>query len=277
MAENQTIPIRRSSNVPIINTDSPQPREKYPSDMIPLATKGWFYPPEHPLASGEIELKQVTAREEDILANQELIRKGVVLDKLMESVIIDKSIRIDDILIPDKNTIFIAIRRLAYGDDYNVEITCPECGRKNKTKINLSELKYKDFDFEKHPKGQNNFSYKLPSGIIITYKLLNQIDEKSIEAELAQLKKISKEASAELTTRMKYVITSVDGNSDRIAIRKFVEERLTAKESLALRRHFKDNDPNVDMTFEFKCSECSCERRLEMPIGASFLWPDLES
>jgi len=281
MADNQTIPIRHSSHIPeavIKNiSDSSQPKEKYPTEIIPLATKGWFYPEGHPLSSGQIELKQVTAREEDILANQEFIRKGTVLDKLMESVIINKSIKIDEILIPDKNAIFIAIRRLAYGDEYGVEITCTECNKKNKIKINLSDLKYKDFNFESYEKGQNNFSFTLPSGISITYKLLNQIDEKSIESELNQLKKISKEASAELTTRMKYLITSIDGNPDRSSIRKFVEEKLTAKDSLAIRRHVKDNNPDVDMTFDFKCAECDLERRLDMPIGASFLWPDIAS
>ena len=144
---NQTIPIRRPAvNVPDFvmkaQSDASQPKEKYPSEIIPLPTKGWFYPDGHPLASGEIEIKQMTAREEDLLANQELIKKGKVLDKLMESVIINKAVKIEDILIPDKNAIFIAIRRLAYGDDYPVSITCPQCSTQNKVKINLGNLSY---------------------------------------------------------------------------------------------------------------------------------------
>lgn len=278
---NQQIPIRRQTvNVPDFvktQSDAPQPKEKYPSEVIPLPTKGWFYPDGHPLASGEIEIKQMTAREEDLLANQELIKKGKVLDKLMESVIINKSVKVEDILIPDKNAIFIAIRRLAYGDDYPVSITCPGCSTQNKVKINLSELSYKPFNFDEHPKGQNSFALTLPSGINVTYKLLNQIDEQSIDAELAQLKKISKDNTGELTTRLKYLFTSVDGNTDRTTIRRFVEDKLTAKDSLALRKHIKDHNPDVDMTFNFKCSECDLERRLDMPIGASFLWPDIDA
>jgi len=279
---NQTIPIRRPAvNVPDFvakaQSDASQPKEKYPSEVIPLPTKGWFYPDGHPLSSGEIEIKQMTAREEDLLANQELIKKGKVLDKLMESVIINKAIKLEDILIPDKNAIFIAIRRLAYGDDYPVTITCPQCATQNRVKINLSDLSYKTFDFDKHPKGQNNFSFTLPSGITVTYKLLSQIDEQSIDAELAQLKKISKDNTGELTTRLKYLFTSVDGNTDRATIRRFVEDKLTAKDSLALRKHIKDHNPDVDMTFTFKCSECDLERRLDMPIGASFLWPDIDA
>ena len=285
MAENnQTIPIRRQVvNVPDFvtkaATDVSQPKDtKYPSEVIPLPTKGWFYPEGHILSSGEIEIKQMTAKEEDLLANQELIKKGKVLDKLMESVIVNKSIKIEDILIPDKNAIFIAIRRLAYGDEYNVSVTCPQCNSQNKVKIDLSSLLYKPFNFDEYPKGQNNFTFKLPSsGITITYKLLNQTDEQSIDAELTQIKKISKENTAEITTRLKYIITSIDGNADRIGIRKFVEDKLTAKDSFALRRHVRDASPDIDMTFDFKCSECETERRLDMPIGASFLWPDIDA
>ncbi len=281
MSDNQTIPLKRPVNVPDFvlkqQTDVPQPKDtKYPSEVIPLPTKGWFYPEGHPLSSGEIEIKQMTAREEDLLANQELIKKGKVLDKLMEALIVNKSVRIEDILIPDKNAIFIAIRRLAYGDDYNVSVTCPACSFQNKVNINLGKLAYKQFDFDKHPKGQNEFTFKLPiSGITVTYKLLNQYDEQSIDAELAQLKRLSKDNTAELTTRLKYLISSVDGNTDRVFIRRFIEDKLSARDSLALRKHMKEHNTDVDMTFDFKCSDCEHERRVDVPIGASFLWPDL--
>jgi hypothetical protein len=286
MSDNQTIPIRRQMvNVPDFvakaATDVPQPKDiKYPTEIIPLPTKGWFYPESSILSSGEIEIKQMTAREEDLLANQELIKKGKVLDKLLESVIVNKAIKLDDVLVPDKNAIFIAMRRLAYGDDYHVSVTCPnpQCGKQNKIKINLSELAYKPFDFDTHPKGENNFTFKLPhSGVIITYKLMNKIDEQAIDAELAQIKKLSKDNTGELTTRLKYLLTSVDNNTDRSYIRKFVEEVLSAKDSLALRKHMREYNPDVDMTFNFKCSECDLERRLDMPIGASFLFPDTDA
>lgn len=282
MADNQTIPLKRPVNVPDFvlkqQTDVSQKIDsKYPTNIIPLPTKGVFYPIGHPLSSGEIELKEMSAKEEDLLANQQLIKSGKVLDKLMEALIVDKSIRIEDILIPDKNAIFIGIRQFSYGSSYPVSITCPHCSISNKVDINLNELKYKPFDFDNYPKGQNNFSFKLPnSGIVVTYKLLNQLDEKSIDAELEQIKKINKENTSELTTRLKYLLSSVDNNSDRASIRRFVEEKLSAKDSLALRKHMKEHNPDVDMSFDFKCSECNHERRLDVPIGASFLWPDLD-
>jgi hypothetical protein len=284
MPENETIPIKRPTvaipdfvaNAAVVASQKQE--VKYPTEVVPLPTRGWFYPEGHPLASGEIEIKQMTAKEEDILANQDLIKKGKVLDKLLESLVVNKEVKIADILVPDKNAIFIAIRRLAYGDDYPVTITCPQCNVQNKVKINLAELNAKPFNFDDHPKGQNSFAFKTPSGLELTYKLLCQIDELSIDAELVQLKRLSKESSSDLTTRLKYLITSVNGNTDRQAIRKFVDSaQFSAKDSLALRKHMREHNPDIDMAFDFKCNECSYERRSDVPIGASFLWPDLDA
>lgn len=270
------IPLRKpaTGQTPVPVVEEP----KYPSEIIPLPTKGWFYPEGHPLSSGEIEVKQMTAREEDILSNQELIRKGRVLDKLLETLIVNKNIKLDEILTPDKNAIFMAVRRLAYGDDYAVSITCPSCNAQVKTTINLSSLEYKPFDFESHKKGENAFEFKLPSGKIVTYKILNGIDDVAIEAEANNLKKLSKDGTTrEWTTRLKYVITAIDGNADRSHIRKFVDEQLMAKDSFAIRKHIRETLPDVDLSFDFSCPECGSERRVDVPMGVSFLWPDFES
>lgn len=252
---------------------------KYPSDTIPLPTRGWFYPEGHPLYCGEIELKQMSAREEDLLANRDLMKNGKVLDKLLEALVVDKSIKPEEILVPDINAIFIGIRRLAYGDEYPVSVTCPDCAQTNKVTINLANLENKSFDFDNHPRGENSFTFKLPnSGVVITYKILNQIDQQAIDAELKQLKKMFKESSKELTTRLKYIITSIDGISNPQTVRKFVDEKLMANDSRELRKQMRDTNPDVDMSFNFNCQHCSLEgRRLDVPVGASFLWPDIES
>jgi hypothetical protein len=275
MAEG-VIPLRKA---PTTTTPVPVVEEpKYPSEVIPLPTKGWFYPEGHPLSTGEIEVKQMTAREEDLLSNQELIKKGKVLDKLLETLIVNKNIKLDEILTPDKNAIFMAIRRLAYGDDYIVLITCPSCATQNKVAINLGNLQYKPFNFDSCKKGENSFTFKLPNGKTITYKILNGIDDVSIDAEISNFKKLSKDGNTrDWTTRIKYVVTTIDGNSDKGFIRKFVDEQLMAKDSLALRRHIRETSPDVDMTFDFKCEDCSNERRLDIPMGISFLWPDFDS
>jgi len=279
-----TIPIKRPTVaipdfVARAASDASQKQEvKYPSEVIPLPTKGWFYPESHPLACGEIEIKQMSAREEDILANQDLIRRGKVLDKLMEALIVNKAVKIEDILVPDKNAIFIGIRRLAYGEDYPITITCPSCNVVNKVKINLSALNAKPFNFDEYTRGTNSFSFKMPSGTEITYKLLCQVDESEMESEITQLKKQFKEFSSDLTTRLKYVITSVNGNADRATIRKFIDSpSFSARDSLALRNYMRENNPDIDLSFDFKCTDCTLERRSDVPIGASFLWPDFDS
>jgi len=272
------IPLRRTSGP----TDPAQAKEqpRYPTDTISLPTKGWFYPENTPLATGEVEIKQMTAREEDILANQDLIRRGKVLDKLLQSLLIDKNINPEDILIPDKNAIFIAIRRFAYGDNYSVNVTCPQCGVKSRVDINLAELKDKEIDLSLLPRWKNNFTFVLPkAGTVLTYKLLNQKDEDDIEREITALRKVNKEASSEVTTRLKYVITAIDGNPDKDRIRKFVDEEFLAVDARAFRNSMKANTPDIDMQFDFKCSNSRCEheRRMDIPVGASFLWIDIES
>lgn len=266
------IPLRRPGGMnPPVKEES-----KYPTETIPLPTRGYFYPETHPLAKGTVELKPMTAREEDILANQELIKKGTVLDKLIESLLVDKSFKPEEIFTQDKNAILISIRRFAYGDEYPVTIECPRCSEQNKTVINLGELENKEVNWEQFSKGKNEFSFLLPAcNKTITFKLLNQVDDSSIEQELKNLRKISKESNSELTTRLKYIITSIDGNPDKGVIRKFVDEGLLAKDSLALRKHMKEVIPNVDLSFTFQCDKCEHERRMDVPLGATFLWPDV--
>jgi len=261
------------------NPPPPQPPQKteskFPTEIINLPSKGWFYSPENPLSSGTIELKMMTAREEDILTSRNLIQKNIVLDKLLESVVINKTIHLDDMFICDRNAAFFAIRRLAYGDNYDAAVTCGRCGKENSISIDLGKIDNRPFDFDKYPKGENNFSFKLPfSGATLTYKLLTKKDETSIEQELTGLAKISKDFTREITTRLSHIITSVNGNSERIAIRKFVNDELLSKDSLALRVHVRETMPDIDSTFEFICVHCGLERKEEIPMGVGFFWPN---
>lgn len=246
----------------------------FPAEVINLPSKGWFYPQDTPLATGQLELKIMTAKEEDILTSKNLITKGIVLDKLLESLIVEKAIHADEMLNCDRNAAFIAIRRLAYGDEYKANVRCPSCGADNSVTINLGNMDNKSFDFDKYSKGQNQFEFSLPlSKKMVIYRLLTKKDEDAIEAELKALQKVSTEVSSEITTRLKHVILSVDGNGDKATIRKFVDE-MRAGDSLALRNHIRTMTPDVDMSFDFKCDSCGAERREDLPIGVSFFWPN---
>ena len=252
-----------------------KPQNNFPTETIDLPSEGHFYPEGHPLSTGRLELKMMTAREEDILTNQNLIKKGIVLDKLLESLIVTP-VKIDDILVGDKNAAFFAARRLAYGDTYGpVQVTCPKCQTECERTIDLSTMKSKDVDVTKYPRGQNEFEFTLPyTQKVITYKLLTHKDETQIDAEIKGLSKVNKNSSSEVTTRLRAMIVAIDGNTERGVINKFVNQEMPSRDSLAFRAHVKENTPDLDMTFDFSCDECSHEERMSVPLTAQFFWPE---
>ena len=277
MEENFTVPITRPQS---FQSPPPQPQKQevtYPTEVIELPSQGHFYPLEHPLSSGKLELKMMTAKEEDILMSQNLIKKGIVLDKLLETLIVDKNIKLDDLLLADKNAILVAARRLAYGDGYGpVEVTCPKCREKNQIPFNLGEIKNEEFDFDKYTRGENSFEFVLPySKKTIQYRILTHKDEQQIENELKANNKILKGSSSnEVTARLRSMIISVDGNSDRNYVKKYVETEMVSRDALALRQYIKKNIPDVDLNFNFTCGDCSHEERLGVPLTVQFFWPD---
>jgi hypothetical protein len=270
----QMIPITR----PTVGSPVPPSQKmesKFPTEVINLPSKGWFYPLDNPLSNGTLELKMMTAKEEDILTSRNLIQKNIVLDKLLESIVVDKTIKLEEMLICDRNAVFFAIRRLAYGDQYEARITCGRCSKENEVSIDLSKIDNRPFDFESHPKGENSFTFKLPtSGVTLTYKLLSKKDESAIEQELQGLTKVFKDITKEVTTRLSHLIIGVDNNSEKNRIRKFVNEELLSKDSLALRKHIRDTMPDIDSNFDFTCGHCGLERKEETPMGVSFFWPN---
>ena len=237
---------------------------KFPTEEVELPSKGLVYPKENPLSSGKIEIKYMTAKEEDILTNQAYIQKGNVLDKLIESLIINKDINYKDLILGDKNSVLIASRILGYGQNYKFEYKGEE------HIVDLSEVKNKEIDESLFTQGENSFSYKLPhSGNDITYKILNGHDESKIEAELRGIRKIDKNASPELSTRLKYLIVSVNGDLERKTVREFVDNFLLARDSRSLREHIKVTQPDVDLSFDL-----DGEGEVTIPIGINFFWPD---
>ena len=217
----------------------------------------------------------MTAREEDILASPNLIKQGVVLDKLLQSLIVTK-INYNDLLTVDKNAIFIAARILAYGADYEVEITCPNCGEKSKHVLDLQQFQTREIDWTKFTQGSPTHNFTLPaSKRELTLKFLTHGDEKRIEEDVKNYKKFSRITGVdpELTTRLKNVIVGVDGVTDKSAISNFVDNMLS-RDSLALRNHLKEITPDIDTTFEFVCPSCDyVNEKMAMPITVQFFWP----
>jgi|LakMenEpi03Aug12_release.lakeMendotaPanAssembly.Ray.scaffolds.fasta_scaffold307008_2 rubredoxin len=248
----------------------------FPTEVIDLPSKGKVYPEDNLLASGKIEMKYMTAKEEDILTSANLIKQGVVLDKLFQSLIVSP-IKYNDLITGDKNAIMIAARILGYGKEYDVEIECPSCAAKNKLVIDLSTIKDKEIPEEVETVSPNRFKYTLPvSKREVTFKFLTHGDEKKIEYELADIKKRAKkdDVKPELSTRLKHIITSIDGIEDQKAINHFVDNELFAQDSRALRSYVKEISPDTDLTFDFVCNACGHEKEnVDIPINVSFFWP----
>ena len=237
---------------------------KLPTETVELPSKGILYSEENPLSSGKIEMKYMTAREEDILTNQAYIQDGTVFDRLFKSLIVSK-INYDDLLIGDKNAILVAARILGYGKDYTFIYNGQQ------ETVDLTKIEDKVLDKSLYSKGQNKFNYQLPhTGTNITFKILNHKDEQSIRNELKGLKKINKNNSPEITTRLKYMILAVDGNEEKKDIREFVDNFLLARDAKSLRNYAKKIQPDVDLTF-FPSGN---ESRVDLPIGLTFFWPD---
>lgn len=240
-------------------------KQKFPTEMVELPSKGLLYSKDSALAEGKIEMKYMTAREEDILTNQNYIQQGVVIDKLLQSLIVTP-INYGDLLVGDKNAILIASRVLGYGKDYEFEY------KGKKEVVDLAELKPKEINYDALKEGKNEFAYTMPaSGTSITFKLLTHADEQVIDQEVRGLKKLTKDASPELSTRLKKIITSVEGDSTPKTIRDFVDNFLLARDSRAFREYIRQVQPDVDLRF---FPEDGPEGGVDIPIGVSFLWPD---
>ena len=241
----------------------------FPTEEVTLPSKGLVYSSDNPLSKGILEMKYMTAKEEDILTNETYIKNGTVIDKLLKSLIITP-INYDDLVVGDKNAIMIAARVLGYGKDYSFTFE-NEQHTVDLTEIKDIELKEKDL----LEKGKNEFSFTLPPlKKEVTFKFLTHGDEAKVKSEIEGIKKTKKE-KPELSTRMKHMILSIDGDYERKTVREFVDNSLLARDARALRAYVKEIQPDVDLTFDLE-TEAGSVKGVTIPIGVSFFWPDTE-
>ena len=249
---------------------------EFPTEVIELPSQGKVYPEGHPLSKGTVEIKYMTAKEEDILASQNLIRRGVVLDKLFESVVVEPGLDIGDIFIGDKNAILLATRVLGYGKDYQVEVNDPFTLEPQKVIIDLSAIQIKEIDFSKL-NSNNLYEFELPiSKKIVKVKLLTHKDELAINADIQAMNRLSKgndSVSQDVSTRLRYMIQEVDGNTERGFINKWVQNNLLARDSRAIRNFVKEISPDLDLKYEFTSDITGETEALDIPFGIGFFYP----
>lgn len=244
------------------------PPVEYSTEIISLPSKGKLYPPTNPLSKGTLEMRYMTAKHEDILTNESYIRSGVVIDKLLESLLVSR-VNLDDILLGDKNAILVAARILGYGKDYTFEY------QGEKHTIDLTTIKDKELDESLLIDGQNRFDFQVNDKTTITFKLLTQGDEKIIEKEIQGLEKLFGKGNAPASsTRLSHSILAINGNPDKKFIKDFIENKLLARDARSLRTYISKVQPDINLVFEYNTD--SGVKEAPVPIGLSFFWPESE-
>ena len=248
-----------------------------PVESVPLPSMGIVYEAESPLYGQElVDVKAMTAREEDILTSRALIKKGTVITELIRSCMVDKSVNPDDLLSGDRNALMIAIRVTGYGSEYSVEVECPACDEKSKQDFQLADLAIKRLGIQPVAEGSNVFEYVLPlTKKTVRFKFLTGRDEQEMSTIAERRKKQGATTDSSVTQRLMHQLISVGGISDKNKINQFIRH-MPAGDSLALRRYVDKNEPGLDMKTWMSCPHCSEESEVRLPMGASFFWPDTE-
>lgn len=243
-----------------------------PTEQIELPSKGLLYPKENALSSGQVEMKYMTAKEEDILTNVNLLRQGLAIEKTLKS-LIKSPINYDDLTLGDRNGLLIAARILAYGKDYSFMYRNPNTGEEEKVDIDLQNLKYKELDWSLF-NNKNEFEFKLPkSGNTVTFKILTVADDRKIDEEIKGVKKNLGIEAGSLSTKLKHQIIAINGEYSVKAVRDFVDQGyLLAIDSVELRKHIEKVTPDIDMSITFTLKDGS-EVSTDLPMTAEFFFP----
>jgi hypothetical protein len=246
-----------------------------PTEFVALPSKGMFYPPGHPLCNQEVvEIKYMTAKQEDILTSAALIKQGVVIDRFIDSIVVDKNIKAIDLLIGDRNALVVAARKTGYGAYYLSQVICPKCDTAHEIPYNLDQIEYKSkcFDEEylvsesiEYDSEQHTFNYKLPvSKVEITFAFMTGHHEKTTPSQNPEENTI--------TGLLSSMIQAVNGNSDTAAIKAFVDN-MPAMDSKKLRNIYQELTPKVDMSRRLVCDNCLAITNVEVPFSTEFFWP----
>lgn len=246
-----------------------------PVESVSLPSKGRLYALDHPLANEtEVEIRCMTAREEDLLTSRALIKNGTVMSKLLESCLMNKTIDPEDMLTGDRNALLIAIRVTGYGPEYTAKISCPECSEEHEQEFTLNNLKIRDLGAKPVQPNINLFEYTLPlSGLQVQFKLLTGKDESELSKIAERTKKMKSQVEKTVTSRLLYSIVAINGETDKQKIANVVNN-MRAGDARALRKYMGDIEPDVDMKQWSSCPSCGEESEVQIPLGISFFWPD---
>lgn len=251
-----------------------------PVEEVPLPSNGVVYPEGHPLHMQEtVQIRAMTAKEEDILTSKALIKKGTVITELIRSCLIDKRIDPNDMILGDRNALMVALRITGYGADYKIEVGCPNCGERSRQEFDLAELPINRLTQQPIAAGSNVFEAEMPKNkdtdptLTIRYRHLTGQDEFNISQMQERKKKQGFQSDNLITTRYQNQIVAVNDIQDKTKIQMFIQ-KMPTRYSLALRQAMDANEPGIQMKQHIRCPHCTEESEVSMPLGANFFWPD---
>ena len=256
-----------------------------PTEFVELPSRGKYYPEGHPFKDKEsVEIKQMTTKEEDILTNKSFIKKGIVVDRLVESLVMEKGLDASTLLVGDKNAIMIAARISAYGPSYDITITCLECGNKSLHNVDLQESKVADANALEQLASENpQYAHeRLPDGGVliklsktgwaVSCRLLNGKDELSLVTFLETKKKKDQQAEITISEQLAFIIDSINGVIDDETVYKAIA-MMPAFDAKFLRNIYQKLIPNIKIEKKYICGSCNSEQEVEVPFTQEFFWP----
>lgn len=283
-AKNKTVfgpsgPAASDPNIPKQNVFQDVFGLDIPVETIPLPSKGLTYAADSKLKRAVVDIKGMTAKEEDILTSPALLKKGTVQTALLQSCILEPvGVDTREMLSGDRNTLMIALRITGYGSEYTAEITCGNCNNKEHAKFDLNAMPLKSLDVEPCEPNSNLFEFTLPlTKKRVRFKLMTGKDEEDMRTETAARKKAGLPSNSAITSKLKYSLVAAEGKTGWVTEKHLLNmlvDKLPAKDSLALRNYMDDIEPGIEMKGNYTCSECGETSRVDIPLGPSFFWPD---
>jgi len=247
-----------------------------PVESVPVPSEGKVYPANSPLFRRQtLDIRAMTAREEDILASRPLIQNGTVITHLLQSCLIDKTVDVRDLLLGDRNALMVSVRVTGYGTRYGAEVSCPECANRSTQSFNLAELEIRRLEIEPVSPGENLFSYTLPvTKKVVHFRFLTGRDEEERALVAERKKKLIPDLEVEnaVTARLEQFIVSVDGITDQNKINAFISG-MPAQDSRKIRQYMLESEPGINMEGWMKCPGCGESSQVPLPIGINFFWP----
>jgi len=271
---------------PDLMDDSTRPQENsatfsfvVPTEFVDLPSEGKYYPTGHPLHGCDtLEIRQMTAKEEDMLTSRSLLKKGIAVDRVLQSIIVDNRVSADSLLIGDRNALIIAARCSGYGNDYHTSVTCPECSTKQAYTFDLNEAQITEgatFDVMEATNNEDGtFDLQLPvTQVTVTFRLLTGADERKFLNSVQKGPRSKNKRDAVITTQLRNLIVGVNGDGSADAIN-YLINNIPSRDSRRLRNVYKLASPDIDLTQHFECDHCDYSNDMEVPLTADFFWPD---